>query len=191
MNEQEIARLVRNLLNAIGENPDREGLQKTPERIARMYEELLSGYREQPEQVINGAIFTSNYSEMVILKDIEFFSLCEHHLLPFFGVAHVAYIPQGKIIGLSKLARIVELFSRRLQVQERMTQEIAEFLERTIQPLGVGVVVSGMHLCMIMRGVKKPGARMITSAMLGCLREDPRTRSEFLSLIQNKDCEKI
>lgn len=183
LERQEISQIISRLLNALGEDPEREGLKKTPERVARMYEELLIGYRTSPDDLLNGAIFTSDYNEMVILRNIDFYSLCEHHLLPFFGVAHVAYIPNGKIIGLSKLARIVEFFSRRLQVQERMTMEIAHFLKEKLQPLGVGVVVSGMHLCMIMRGVKKSNARMITSAMLGVFRDDPRTRLEFLNLI--------
>jgi GTP cyclohydrolase I len=186
LEKKEIAQIISRLLSALGEDPNREGLKKTPERVARMYEELLSGYQSSPDALLNGALFTSDYSEMVILKDIDYYSLCEHHLLPFFGTAHIAYIPKGKIIGLSKLARIVELFSRRLQVQERMTMEIAQFLSEKIQPLGVGVVVSGTHLCMMMRGVKKSNAKMITSAMLGVFREDPRTRSEFLNLIHQE-----
>ncbi len=175
---------IRTLLEEIGEDPTREGLQKTPERVGRMWDELTVGYRLSPESVINGAIFESDYNEMVLVKDIQYYSMCEHHLLPFFGVAHVAYIPDGRIIGLSKISRIVDLFARRLQVQERMTVQIADFLYEHLKPKGVGVVIEGYHLCSMMRGVRKPENRMITSAMLGVFKEDLRTRLEFLELIQ-------
>ena len=175
---------IRTLLEEIGEDPTREGLQQTPERVGRMWDELTVGYRLSPESVINGAIFESDYNEMVLVKDIQYYSMCEHHLLPFFGVAHVAYIPDGRIIGLSKISRIVDLFARRLQVQERMTVQIADFLYEHLKPKGVGVVIEGYHLCSMMRGVRKPENRMITSAMLGVFKEDLRTRLEFLELIQ-------
>jgi len=175
---------VRRLLVEIGEDPDRQGLRDTPQRVARMYEELTAGYRIDPQELINDAIFDIEYDEMVIVRDIDFYSLCEHHLLPFFGKAHVAYIPNGRVIGLSKIPRIVEMFARRLQVQERMTQEIAEFLRDVLEPQGVGVVVEGAHMCTMMRGVKKDNARMVTSAMLGLFRRDARTRAEFLNLIE-------
>ena len=175
---------VRRLLVEIGEDPDRPGLRDTPQRVARMYEELTAGYRVDPQALINDALFDIEYDEMVIVRDIDFYSLCEHHLLPFFGKAHVAYIPNGRVIGLSKIPRIVEMFARRLQVQERMTQEIAEFLRDVLKPQGVGVVVEGAHMCTMMRGVKKDNARMVTSAMLGLFRRDVRTRTEFLNLIE-------
>ncbi|GIW48211.1 MAG: GTP cyclohydrolase 1 [Deltaproteobacteria bacterium] len=177
---------VREILVEIGENPERQGLKDTPLRIARMYRELTSGYRMSPHDIINGAIFDIKYDEMVVVKDIEFYSLCEHHLLPFFGTCHVAYIPNGKIIGLSKIPRIVELFSRRLQVQEKLTVEIADFLNRILNPDGVAVVMEAYHLCMAMRGIKKAKASMLTSAMHGVFKEDERTRIEFLSLIGKK-----
>ncbi len=175
---------VRRLLVEIGEDPTRQGLRDTPQRVARMYEELTAGYRIDPQELINDAIFDIEYDEMVIVRDIDFYSLCEHHLLPFFGKAHVAYIPNGRVIGLSKIPRIVEMFARRLQVQERMTQQIAEFLRDVLEPQGVGVVVEGAHMCTMMRGVKKDNARMVTSAMLGLFRRDVRTRTEFLNLIE-------
>lgn len=178
--------VVKALLRNIGEDPTREGLLKTPSRVAEMYKFLTSGYTQDVNTVINGAIFIESYSEMVIVKDIEFYSLCEHHLLPFYGKAHIAYIPNGKIIGLSKLPRIVEIFARRLQVQERMTQQIADTLYTHLQPLGVAVVIEAYHLCMIMRGVQKPGSMAITSAMLGAFRSDVKTRNEFLTLLQRK-----
>jgi GTP cyclohydrolase I len=156
---------------------------RTPERVARMYEELTAGYHVDPVRLINDAIFDVNYDEMVIVRDIDFYSLCEHHLLPFLGQAHVAYIPDGKVIGLSKIPRIVEMFARRLQVQERMTQEIAEFLDETLHPLGVAVVAEGLHMCAAMRGVKKANARMLTSAMMGTFKEDAITRGEFFDHI--------
>jgi GTP cyclohydrolase I len=176
--------LVTDLLKEIGEDPTREGLQRTPRRVAKAYEFLTSGYTKDIGQVMNGAIFSERYSEMVIVKDIDFFSMCEHHLLPFFGRAHVAYIPNGKIIGLSKVPRIVEVFARRLQVQERMTQQIADTLFTYLQPDGVGVVIEARHMCMMMRGVEKQNSLATTSAMLGVFRDDARTRQEFLSLIK-------
>ena len=174
---------VTQLIRAIGEDPDREGLQNTPDRVARMYAELLSGYSMDPEKIINGALFNINYDEMVLVRDIEFYSLCEHHMLPFLGRAHVAYLPKGKVIGLSKIPRIVEMYARRLQVQERMTRQIADLLQHMLEPQGVAVVVEGMHLCSMMRGVKKHGARMTTSAMHGAFRANLATRQEFLENI--------
>ena len=175
---------IRQILEEIGEDPARQGLLRTPHRVAKMYEELTAGYHVDPEELINEAVFDIKYDEMVIVRDIDFYSLCEHHLLPIFGKAHVAYIPDGRIIGLSKIPRVVEMFARRLQVQERMTQEIAEFLKDVLQPQGVAVVVEGAHMCSMMRGVKKDNARMVTAAMLGIFRKDPRTRSEFLDHIE-------
>ena len=183
MNRERIAQLIRELLIEIGEDPDREGLRGTPERIARMYEEIFAGYRQDPEEILNNAIFHERYDEMVVVKDIDFYSMCEHHMLPFFGVAHVAYIPRDKVIGLSKIPRIVDMYARRLQIQEKMTVQIAETLQRLLNPLGVAVVVEAIHLCSVMRGVKKPRNKMITSAMLGVFREDIRTRNEFLQII--------
>ncbi len=174
---------VKEILKEIGEDPKREGLKNTPDRVMRLYKEITSGYSEDPEDIINGAIYNIDYDEMVIVKDIEFYSLCEHHMLPFFGKAQVAYIPKKKVIGLSKIPRIVEVYARRLQVQERMTVQIANFLNDTLKPKGVAVVVNGYHLCMAMRGVRKSDANMLTSSMLGAFRNDERTRSEFLSLI--------
>ncbi len=174
---------VRAILHEIGEEPGREGLLRTPARVAKMYAELTAGHKVDPLAVVNGAIFEVDYDEMVIVRDIHFYSLCEHHLLPFYGHAHVAYIPKGKVIGLSKIPRVVEMFARRLQVQERMTVEIADFLNQTLQPRGVAVVAQAMHMCSIMRGVRKESASMITSAMRGIFKSDPRTRSEFLGLI--------
>jgi len=175
--------LVREWLRLIGEDPDRQGLERTPERVARMYAELTEGYRVDPVALVNGALFDVAYDEMVVVKEIEFFSLCEHHMLPFFGHAHVAYIPDGRVLGLSKIPRIVEMFARRLQVQERMTEQIAQFLDDLLHPLGVGVVIEAAHMCAMMRGVKKANARMVTSAMKGNFKHDERTRVEFLSLI--------
>jgi GTP cyclohydrolase I len=174
---------VRETLYHIGEDPDREGLLRTPERVARMYDELMAGYHTDPVQLINGALFDVDYDEMVVVKDIDFSSLCEHHMLPFYGRAHVAYVPNGKVVGLSKIPRIVDMFARRLQVQERMTQQIADFIQEVLHPQGVAVVVEGTHLCSVMRGVKKPNATMTTSAMLGCFRNNPSTRAEFLGHI--------
>jgi GTP cyclohydrolase I len=171
------------LLKAVGENPGREGLKYTPKRVARMYSELLSGYRVDPGAMINGALFDITYDEMVLVRDIEFYSLCEHHILPFMGRVHVAYIPDGKVIGLSKIPRIVDMYARRLQVQERMTRQIADFLRDLLRPQGVAVVVEAVHLCSMMRGVKKHDARMTTSAMHGAFRANLATRQEFLDNI--------
>lgn len=178
-----VLQAIQQLLIAVGEDPYREGLRNTPERVARMYAELLEGYWMDPVALVNGAVFDDTYDEMVIVRDIEFYSLCEHHLLPFLGRAHVAYFPRGKVIGLSKIPRIVDMFSRRLQVQERMTREIAEFLHNLLNPHGVAVVVEGLHLCATMRGVKKHDARMTTSAMYGAFRKNLATRQEFLENI--------
>lgn len=175
---------IRSLLESLGENPAREGLKRTPERVARMYEFLTKGYKEDVGKILNGAVFKERYSEMVIVKDIDFFSLCEHHLVPFYGRCHIAYIPKGRIVGLSKLPRLVEMFSRRLQVQERLTQQIAETLFQELKPAGVGVVTEARHLCMMMRGVEKQNSIATTSAMLGSFRDDVKTRSEFLTLLQ-------
>jgi GTP cyclohydrolase I len=171
---------VRRILEEIGEDPDRQGLLGTPERVHRMYTELTAGYHVDPERLINNAVFDVDYSEMVIVKDIPFYSLCEHHLLPFFGSAAVAYIPRGRVIGLSKIPRIVEMYARRLQVQERLTQQVAEFLQDRLAPQGVGVVIEATHLCAVMRGVRKPGTIMTTSSVLGLFRTRDRTRAEFL-----------
>jgi GTP cyclohydrolase I len=176
---------VRSILSSLGEDANREGLARTPHRVAKALEFLTKGYREDIADVLNGAVFNEKYSEMVIVKDIDFFSMCEHHLLPFFGRAHVAYIPKGKILGLSKIPRIVEVFSRRLQVQERMTQQIADTLYESLNPEGVGVVIEARHMCMMMRGVEKQNSVATTSAMLGVFREDMRTRQEFLHLIES------
>jgi GTP cyclohydrolase I len=177
--------VVLQLLKEVGEDPSREGLLRTPDRVAESYEFLTKGYHEDVKQVFNGAIFTEKYSEMVIVKDIDFFSMCEHHMLPFFGKAHVAYIPNGKIVGLSKIPRIIEVFSRRLQVQERLTRQIAETLYEALNPDGVGVVIEARHMCMMMRGVEKQNSLATTSAMLGVFMEDMKTRSEFLHLIES------
>jgi GTP cyclohydrolase I len=171
------------ILEAIGEEPGREGLQRTPARVARMYEELTAGYHVDPERLINDAVFDVTYDQMVVVKDIDYYSLCEHHMLPFIGQAHVAYIPSGRVIGLSKIPRIVEMFARRLQVQERLTQQIAEFLMDRLHPKGVAVVAEGLHMCAAMRGVKKSNARMTTSAMLGSFRENRASREEFFEHI--------
>jgi GTP cyclohydrolase I len=183
IDEEPIQAAVRQILVAIGEDPDREGLLRTPERVAQMYTELLAGYRTDPVALVNDAMFEIAYDEMVLVRDIEFYSLCEHHLLPFLGRAHVAYIPRGRVIGLSKIPRIVDLFARRLQLQERMTRQIADFIAELLDPQGVAVVVEGLHLCAMMRGVKKHEARMTTSAMLGYFRTSIATRQEFLSNI--------
>lgn len=180
-----LEQLVAQLLTDLGEDPQREGLLRTPHRVAKAYEFLTKGYREDIQKVLNGAIFNEKYSEMVVVKDIDFFSMCEHHMLPFFGRAHVAYIPNGKIVGLSKIPRVVEVFSRRLQVQERLTQQIAETLYEALAPEGVGVVVEARHMCMMMRGVEKQNSLATTSAMLGVFREDVKTRGEFLHLIES------
>ena len=171
------------LLDAIGENPEREGLLKTPGRAARAFEFLTAGYRQSLDEIVNDAIFQSEASEIVLVKDIELYSMCEHHLLPFIGKAHVAYIPNGKVIGLSKVARLVDMFARRLQIQENLTMQVADALMKTLQPRGVGIVVEAKHLCMMMRGVEKQNSVMTTSCLLGSFKEDARTRSEFLSLL--------
>lgn len=178
-----IEQAVTTILNEIGEDPQREGLLRTPSRVAHMYDELTAGYRVNPDALVNDAIFTVDYDEMVVVRDIHFYSLCEHHMLPFYGRVHVAYVPQGKVIGLSKIPRIVEMFARRLQVQERMTVEIADFIEQMLSPKGVGVVAEALHMCSVMRGVRKETASMVTSAMRGAFKADPKTRSEFLALI--------
>ena len=177
---------VREILLEMGEDPERQGLKGTPDRVHRMYAELTAGYHVNPDRLINGAIFDVDYSEMVVVKDVPFYSLCEHHLLPFFGTAAVAYIPRGKVIGLSKIPRIVEMYARRLQVQERMTQQIADFLNDRLSPQGVGVVVEANHLCAVMRGIRKPGTVMTTSAVLGLFRSRDRTRAEFFSHLERR-----
>jgi len=187
MYNKQMLEVIRRLLADLGEDPSREGLLKTPERVERSLKFLTSGYQKDVDEVLNGALFTVDYTEMVIVKDIDFYSLCEHHLLPFFGKCHVAYLPTNQVIGLSKIPRIVEIFSRRLQVQERLTNEIAETIREKINPLGVAVVLEGTHLCMSMRGVEKQNSTAITSAMLGVFREDARTRSEFLALIRQHE----
>lgn len=179
--------LIREMIVRLGEDPDREGLGRTPARVHKAFEYLTRGYQQDPEVLLKGALFTVHYDEMVIVKDVEMFSLCEHHMLPFFGKVHVAYIPNGKVIGLSKIPRLIEIFSRRLQIQERLTTQIAESIQKAIQPLGVGVVVEARHLCMMMRGVEKQHSSAVTSSMLGCFREEQETRTEFLSLIRNKN----
>jgi GTP cyclohydrolase IA len=179
----ELEKTIGDLLSQIGEDPGREGLLRTPHRVAEMYRFLTEGYRKDIQTVLNKAVFKEKYDEMVIVKDIDFFSLCEHHLVPFYGRAHVAYIPNGRIVGLSKIPRIVEVFSRRLQVQERLTKQIADTLFEALEPDGVAVVIQARHLCMMMRGVEKQNSVAITSAMLGSFRDDERTRNEFLKLI--------
>lgn len=180
------AELVREQLVRLGEDPAREGLARTPERVEQALRYLTKGYEIDSEKILKGALFTVEYDEMVIVKDIEMFSLCEHHMLPFFGKVHVAYIPNGKVIGLSKLPRLVEVFARRLQVQERLTTQIAETIQNAIEPQGVGVVVEARHLCMMMRGVEKQHSAAVTSSMLGCFRDCRETREEFLSLIRQR-----
>jgi GTP cyclohydrolase I len=177
---------VRTLLFGLGEDPDREGLDKTPERVEKALKFLTKGYQEDPKAVINDALFSVDYDEMVIIKDIDVFSLCEHHLLPFYGKAHVAYIPNGKVVGLSKVPRLVDMFSRRLQVQERLTVQIAQTIQDAIQPRGVGVVIEAIHFCMMMRGVEKQNSVAVTSCMLGAFRDRQPTREEFLELIRGK-----
>jgi GTP cyclohydrolase I len=179
--------IIRQLLAALGENPSREGLVDTPRRVEKSLKFLTSGYTADVDTVLNNALFTVDYNEMVIVKDIDFYSLCEHHLLPFFGRCHIAYIPKGRVIGLSKIPRLVEVFARRLQIQERMTSQIAETIREKIQPLGVAVVIEATHLCMAMRGVEKQNSFAITSAMLGGFQNDARTRMEFLELIRRPD----
>jgi GTP cyclohydrolase I len=183
---QAVESAVREILVEMGEDPDRQGLANTPSRVRRMYRELTAGYHVDPERLVNNAIFDVDYSEMVVVKDIAFYSLCEHHLLPFFGTAAVAYIPEGRVIGLSKIPRIVEMYSRRLQVQERMTKQIADFLMERLHPRGVGVVIEASHLCAVMRGVRKPGTIMTTSHVLGLFRTADRTRAEFFSHLERR-----
>ena len=178
--------LVKEVLVRLGEDPEREGLLRTPTRVHKALEFLTRGYNEDPETMLKNALFTVSYDEMVIVKDVEMFSLCEHHMLPFFGKVHVAYIPNGKVIGLSKIPRLIEIFSRRLQIQERLTTQIAETIQKVIQPQGVGVVIEARHLCMMMRGVEKQHSQAVTSSMLGCFREEQETRTEFLSLIRQR-----
>jgi GTP cyclohydrolase IA len=185
LSEASTQELLRELLLRLGEDPDRDGLLRTPERMQKSLEYLTRGYQQNPEQVLQGALFDVSYDEMVIVKDIEMFSLCEHHLLPFFGKVHVAYIPNGKVLGLSKIPRLVDIFARRLQVQERLTVQIAETIQSAIQPQGVGVVVEARHLCVMMRGVEKQHSSAVTSHMLGSFRNSDKTREEFLSLIRN------
>jgi len=179
-----IEELVESLLLELGEDPARQGLKATPDRVARALRELTDGYGVKPEEVVADAVFDQDYDEMVVVKDIDFYSLCEHHMLPFFGQVHVGYLPKGKVVGLSKIPRLVAVFSRRLQIQEQLTRQIAEALDSALQPRGVGVVVEARHLCMEMRGVETPGGRMMTSCMLGTFRRDPRTRAEFLDLVR-------
>ena len=186
MNYDVIEKFVKNLLEEVGENPEREGLKNTPHRVAKAYEFFTQGYRRNVEEILNNAIFNEKYDEMVIVKDIDFYSMCEHHLLPFYGKVHVAYIPDGKIVGLSKIPRVVDIFAQRFQVQERMTQEIADTLDKYLIPRGVAVVVEAYHMCMMMRGVQKQNSITTTSAMHGIFKEDARTRTEFLDLIAQK-----
>jgi GTP cyclohydrolase I len=181
----EIAHLVRRMLENIGEDPNRPGLRRTPERFEKAFSYLTSGYRQDPGKVLGGAMFEVSYDQMVVVRDIELFSLCEHHLLPFFGRCHVGYIPRKQVVGLSKIARLVNLFARRLQLQERLTRQIAEALMEQTDPEGVGVVIEARHLCMVMRGVEKQNSHAVTSAMLGAFRENVQTREEFLSLIRD------
>jgi GTP cyclohydrolase I len=183
IDQKRISDAIRELIQAVGENTDREGMRETPDRVARMYDELLAGYWTDPVELINGAIFDVSYDEMVLVRDIEFYSLCEHHMLPFLGRAHVAYIPRGKVIGLSKIPRVVDLYARRFQVQERMTRQVADFISEVLNPHGVAVVLEAVHLCSVMRGVKKHDARMTTSAMHGAFRKNLATRQEFLDSI--------
>jgi GTP cyclohydrolase IA len=179
----DIAELVRRLLAQLGEDPSREGLRRTPERFEKALRFLTSGYRQEPERLLNGAMFSVCYDEMVVVKDIELYSLCEHHLLPFFGKCHVAYIPNKKVVGLSKIARLVNMYARRLQIQERLTSQIAQTINDKLKPHGVGVIIEARHLCMVMRGVEKQHSAAVTSAMLGAFRENKQTRDEFLSLV--------
>jgi GTP cyclohydrolase I len=187
--ERTIASLMEDVLRQLGENPSREGLSRTPERVEKALRYLTRGYHQDIEKVVNGALFTVKYDEMVIVRDIEFFSLCEHHMLPFFGKVHVAYLPRHKVVGLSKIPRIVDVFAQRLQIQERMTQEIAQSLEHVLDPLGVGVVCEARHFCMMMRGVEKQHSGAVTSAMLGAFRERKETRNEFLALLRQNSTE--
>jgi GTP cyclohydrolase IA len=185
--KESIADLVRKMITLIGEDPNREGLRKTPERFEKALKFLTSGYQANLDSVLNGATFSVNYDEMVIVKDIEFFSMCEHHILPFFGKTHVAYLPSKRVLGLSKIARLVNVFARRLQIQERMTRQIADAIQDKISPEGVGVIIEARHLCMQMRGVEKQHGQAVTSAMLGSFRHNKQTRDEFLSLVRNRN----
>lgn len=187
MNQEKLKNLVSDLLLEIGENPKREGLLSTPKRVAKAYEFLTSGYKKDIDEVLNNAIFNEKYDEMVLVKNIDFYSLCEHHMLPFFGKVHVAYIPNGKIVGLSKIPRIVEVFARRLQVQERMTQQIADTINKYLEPKGVAVVSEASHMCMMMRGVEKQNSSATSSAVHGLFKDDARTRAEFMNLISVKN----
>ncbi len=182
---ESISEMVRKILVQLGEDPDREGLQRTPERFEKALRFLTSGYRQDADTILNGAMFSVCYDEMVVVKDIEVYSLCEHHLLPFFGKCHVAYLPNKKVVGLSKIARLVNMYARRLQIQERLTSQIAQALEEKLAPQGVGVIIEARHLCMVMRGVEKQNSRAVSSAMLGAFRESKQTRDEFLSLVRN------
>ncbi|MGV0025297.1 GTP cyclohydrolase I FolE [Phormidesmis priestleyi] len=186
VSDEEMRQAVRTLLIGLGEDPDREGLLDTPKRVVKALQFLTSGYRESLDELLNGAVFTENASEMVLVRDIDLFSSCEHHILPIIGRAHVAYIPNGKVIGLSKIARICDMYARRLQVQERLTAQIADALQGLLKPQGVAVVVEATHMCMVMRGVQKPGSWTTTSSMKGVFSEDPKTRQEFMSLIQHR-----
>src|SRR6266545_7755972 len=181
-----LERLIHDFLKELGEDPEREGLERTPERVAKAFKYFTSGYGQDVHAVLNDALFTEEYDEMVVVKDIDFYSLCEHHLLPFFGKCHIAYMPSNKIVGLSKMPRLVEMFSRRLQVQERLTTQIAQTINEVLQPRGVAVVMEALHLCMVMRGVEKQNSKAVTSAMLGAFRENPETRAEFMELIKSR-----
>jgi GTP cyclohydrolase I len=184
--EESIAALMRRIIELLGEDPNREGLKNTPERFEKAMRFLTKGYGQDPDKVLNGAMFNVCYDQMVVVKDIEMYSLCEHHMLPFFGKCHVAYLPNKKVVGLSKIPRLVNLYSRRLQIQERLTNQIAQAIEKAIAPIGVGVVIEARHMCMVMRGVEKQNSQAVTSAMLGAFRDNQQTREEFLSLIARK-----